>query len=329
MFFSSYVKARVALVGATGVVGRTALKLMMEHADLWEVSLFASKQCTLDLEGRLLNVHPLDQADFSCFDVCMFATEENVSKRWIESALHAGARVVDSSSWRRLDPSVPLVVPGVNQQILQKEHSLCAHSNCIVSPLACVLAPLNVLYGLKCIHIATYQSVSGAGKYGVEACLMETKKKLSGTPLETSYFPKNIGFNVIPQIGQLDHMGHSSEEEKIQKELHRILQVDCPIFSTAVRVPVLQGHASAVWVEFQRPWSKEEVQEAWCKAPHIEVAREYQTPLELQGRDVVSVGRVRQLTPFHLAVWVCSDNLLRGAASDMVDIAKIMVQQKN
>ena len=329
MFCSSDGKPSVALIGATGLVGRNVFRLIIENEHDWKISLFASKAQNLNVKEGSFKVLPVDQANFFDFDMCLFATEEDVSKVWIKKALHAGARVIDSSSWRRLDPYVPLIVPGVNHDVLKKTHNLCAHSNCVVSPLACVLAPVHRLYGLKCVHVATYQSVSGAGKQGLEACLRETKEKISETPSENHYFSKNIGFNVIPQIGTLNDEGHSSEEEKIQKELHRILQVNCPIFSTTVRVPVLQGHSCALWIEFERPWCIEEGKEAWRNASHLELSEEYQTPLEITGRSIVSLGRIRYLSPFHAALWICSDNILRGAASDMVDIAKLMVHQKN
>ncbi|ETZ05217.1 MULTISPECIES: aspartate-semialdehyde dehydrogenase [Holospora] len=329
MIHDSSKKVRVALIGATGLVGRTVLKLIMDdkNTDCWSISLFASKSHELSIEGISLNVSSIEQANFSDFDLCLFATGEEVSKIWIEKALHAGARVVDSSSWRRLDPLVPLIVPGVNHKILKKEDRLCSHSNCIVSPLACVLAPIHHLYGLKCVYISTYQSVSGAGKQGVEACFMETKNKLSGQCVNTHYFPRSIGFNVIPQIGDFDTQEQSSEEEKIQKELQRILQTDCPIFSIAVRVPVLKGHASALWAEFERPFCIQKVKNIWNQSTHVEVSNNYLTPEEIQGRFVVSVGRIRQLSPHHLSAWVCSDNTLRGAACDMIDIAKIMICQ--
>ncbi|ETZ07792.1 aspartate-semialdehyde dehydrogenase [Holospora obtusa F1] len=320
-------KYKVALIGATGLVGRNVLKLMMADKEQWEISAFASKFSNLVIDDHLFNVYPVDCANFFDFDFCLFATDEEVSKLWIEKALHAGARVVDSSSWRRLDPFVPLIVPGVNHNTLKEEDQLCSHSNCIVSPLACVLNPLCTMYGLKSVHISTYQSVSGAGNKGVEACVLETQSKLSGEHVNTYYFPKSIGFNVIPHIGTLNEDGQSSEEEKIQKELQRILKVDCPIFSFAVRVPVLKGHASAVWVELERAYSLQDIKSAWSHASHVEVSQDYKTSEEMQGQVVVSVGRIRQLTPYCLSVWVCSDNTLRGAACDMVDIAKIMANQ--
>lgn len=327
MLHNSKVKRRVALVGATGVVGRKVLDLLIQRfQNTVDIVLFASRVQSLTLSGQTYSVHPLDNIDFSQYALCLFATEEEVSEQWIDRALHAGARVVDSSSWRRLDPDVPLVVPYVNEHTLTSGHRLCAHSNCIVSPLAQVIAPLQHEYGVKHIHVATYQSVSGAGKKGVETCLSETESVLSGCKQNTTYFPRAIAFNVIPQVGAMNTEGWCSEEEKIQCELQKILNLTCPVWSNVVRVPVLQGHASALWVEFDTPYALQDVKMLWEKSARVTFTETYATPLEVQGKDSVYVGRARQLTPFHLAAWVCSDNLLCGAALDMVDLAELMLQ---
>lgn len=320
---------RVALIGATGVVGRKVLDLLIQRFQKTvDVALFASRAQSLTVSGQTYSVHPLDSIDFSHYSLCLFATEQDVSEQWIERALHAGARVVDSSSWRRLDPDVPLVVPHVNEHTLRSHHRLCAHSNCIVSPLAQVLAPLQNAYGVKQIHVATYQSVSGAGKKGVEACIAETEFTLVDRDREqkATYFPRSIAFNVIPQVGEITAEGWCREEEKIQSELQKILNLRCSVWSSVVRVPVLQGHASAIWVEFETPYALHEIKSLWEKSARVTFTETYATPVEVQGKETVYVGRARQLTPFHLAAWVCSDNLLCGAALDMVDIAEHMLQ---
>lgn len=330
MLDSVYDNRNIALIGATGVVGRKVLELLLKRSDgRVSVELFASRFHQISVQDKVFKVRSVEDVDFSKFDLCLFATEQDVSCEWIPRALDAGARVVDSSSWRRLDPEVPLIVPGVNEDILSSGHKLCAHSNCVVSPLAQIIAPLQNVYGVESVHVATYQSVSGAGKRGVETCLQETQRKLEGEvdASEASCFPRSIGFNVIPQIGIFSHEGHSSEEEKIEQELQKILGIGCPVWNTAVRVPVLQGHASALWLEFQREADLDDIQRILEKSTYVQMSSHYITPVEVQGKEVVCLGRIRQLTPFRIAAWVCSDNILRGAASDMVDIAERMLYQ--
>ena len=324
---SSERNRRIALVGATGVVGRKVLELLVQRfQNTVDIDLFASRAQSLMLSGHACPVEALDVIDFSQYDLCLFATEQEVSEQWIDRALAAGARVVDSSSWRRLDPDVPLVVPYVNDHTLKSHHRLCAHSNCVVSPISQVLAPLHQQYGVKHLHVATYQSVSGAGKRGVQACVGETESALALRTPEATYFPRAIGFNVIPQVGQINAEGWCSEEEKIQYELQKILTLTCPVWSSVARVPVLQGHASAIWVEFETPYALHDLELLWEKSARVKFTDTYSTPLEVQGNETVSVSRARRLTPFHLAAWVCSDNLLCGASLDMVDLAERMLK---
>lgn len=320
----------LGVVGASGMVGRQVVDAILERKLVAPeaLQLFASQRREFKTKHYTGEVPPVEKADFSTMDLCLFATEEEVSKRWIPQALADGARVVDASSWKRLCRKVPLIVPGVNDAILQAQHPMCAQTNCIVSPLACVLAPLQAHFRFRRIFVATYQSVSGAGQQGMEACRRETEAAMTGQRLPPPFFPREIGLNVIPEIGAQDAEGIAAEERKIQDELQRVLQVHCPIWSTTVRVPVLRGHACALWVEFEDPWDLETALVQWRASPMIHLADTYDTPRDIQGRETVSLGRLRNLGPHHMGAWVCSDNLLRGAALDLADIAALMLAQE-
>lgn len=339
------------LVGATGNVGRKILKCVLRHRLFApdQIRLFASARSvgatlSLEVEGRLHHflVGDLNAADWSPgrerSAIVLFATESDISSAYAPKAMAGGCTVIDSSSYYRLDPSVPLVVGPVNaEQVDVGQHRLYAAANCLVSPLTVLMAPLHRAFPIASAHVVTYQSTSGAGKGPMDELEAETAARIQGLPYERQYFQRPIAFNLIPQVGEVLEDGFTAEEWKIIREIQKIVDPNLAVTATAVRVPVKVGHSMALTLRF-KPEATAGLDRAALlsvlrEQPFIEVQGDtglgYQTPVEVEGREEVFVGRIRrdplQADTWHF--WVCSDNLHRGAATDAVEILRAVVSQ--
>lgn len=323
-------KAKIFLFGATGNVGRKTLSLLLDRVAITpdQISLFASPKSAgsfLEDKGDKFEVKNATDAVLDDSDICIFNTENEISEFFIPKALKAGSYVVDSSSAYRLKKDVDLIVPPVNLDQICLDKKLYSHANCITSPIATVIYPLHLVNPIKRLNITTYQSVSGAGKRAYDECLNQTRAILLDQAYEGKVFKKQIGFNLIPQIGEFLEDGSTTEEYKIIHELQKVVASNIAISATSVRVPVLIGHSAALNIEFKNYVDLQEISNILAASRSVNLqVQDYPTPAQIEGKDDVFVGRIRQdySKPNSIHLWICSDNLLRGAATDTVEIVQ-------
>jgi aspartate-semialdehyde dehydrogenase len=333
---------KVAVVGATGNVGREMLRVLDERkfpAD--EVYAIASRR-SLGLEvsygDRTLKCRDLEQFDFSKVDLCLMSAGSAVSKEWSPRIGAKGCIVIDNSSAWRYDQDVPLIVPEVNADAVSgyAKKNIIANPNCSTAQLVVVLKPLHDVAKIKRVVVATYQSVSGAGKEAMDELWRQTKGMyVPGQEVEPQKFPKQIAFNCIPQIDVFMEDGYTKEEWKMMVETKKILDPKIKLTATCVRVPVFVGHSEAVNIEFEKPLSPEEARKILRSAPGVMVVdkREpggYVTPVEAAGEFATYVSRIREDSTVEngLSLWVVADNLLKGAALNTVQIAETIINRK-
>jgi aspartate-semialdehyde dehydrogenase len=332
---------KVAVVGATGNVGREMLEILAERrfpAD--EVVAIASRRSQgveVSYGEKTLKAKALEHYDFSDIDICLMSAGGSVSKEWSPKIAAAGAVVIDNSSQWRMDPDVPLVVPEVNADAVAgfTKKGIIANPNCSTAQLVVVLKPLHDKAKIKRVVVATYQSVSGAGKDGMDELDRQTKAVYSLGELETKKFTKRIAFNVIPHIDVFMDDGYTKEEWKMVAETKKILDPKIKLTATCVRVPVFIGHSEAVNIEFENEITVDEAYEVLRNAPGVLVVdkREnggYVTPYEAAGDDATFVSRVREDPTVEngLALWCVSDNLRKGAALNAIQIAESLINRK-
>jgi len=327
----------VALLGATGLVGRTALRILEERGfPVRELRPLASDRGgarTVRFRGADVPVLPVGPEAFEGVDLALFACANAISEQWAPVARAAGARVVDNSSAFRYHPEVPLVVPEVNAHALAGRPMLVANPNCSTIAIVVALAPLAEAFGLESLEVATYQSVSGAGGEALEELERGVRAGLEGeVPQRTDGGPP-FAFNVVPHIDRFETNGYTREEMKVVWETRKILGLpELPVHVTAVRVPVRVGHSAAVTAVLGRAADPAEAREAWARWPGIVVVDDpaharYPMPLDAEGIDDVLVGRARRTLhhPRGLAFFVASDNLRKGAATNAVQIAEALM----
>jgi aspartate-semialdehyde dehydrogenase len=330
---------RVAVVGATGNVGREMLNILAERQfPLDEVVALASSRSTgsvIDFgdSGEELKVRNLEHFDFSRWDMALFAAGSEVSKAYAPIAAAAGCTVIDNSSLYRMDPDVPLIVPEVNPEAIAgyRKKNIIANPNCSTAQLVVALKPLHDAATIRRVVVATYQSVSGTGKAGMDELFEQSRNIFVGDSNEPKVYPKQIAFNVIPQAGDFLEDGSTTEEWKLVVETKKILDPKIKVSATAVRVPVFVGHSEAVNVEFENEISADEAQTLLREAPGVMLVdkREtggYVTPVECVGEYATYVSRVREDPTVEngLSLWVVSDNLRKGAALNAVQIAELL-----
>jgi aspartate-semialdehyde dehydrogenase len=324
---------RVAVVGATGVVGTAMLSLLRERSfPASEIVPFATERSAgREVEGGLVVRALNDEADLRGFDIALFSAGAGTSRDWAPRFVEAGATVVDNSSaWRR-DPSIPLVVSDVNPHALDDHRGLIANPNCSTMQMLVALAPIHRRAGIERLIVATYQSVSGTGKKAIDELEAQTKADLSGSEAPApQVYPEPIAFNVIGAAGNfVDGDDHTDEERKMMFETRKILEDDSiGIAVTCVRVPVRTGHSEAVNLQTREPLSAEEARSLLEEAPGV-VVEDVPTPLRAAGRDEVFVGRIRRDVshPRGLSLWVVSDNLRKGAATNAIQIAEVLIER--
>ncbi|WP_181705098.1 aspartate-semialdehyde dehydrogenase [Chthonobacter rhizosphaerae] len=331
---------KVAVVGATGNVGREMLAILDERgfpAD--EVIALASRRSQgqeVSYGDKTLKVKALDTFDFSGVDICLMSAGGTVSKEWSPKIGAAGCVVIDNSSAFRMDPDVPLIVPEVNADAVAgfTKKNIIANPNCSTAQLVVALKPLHDKATIKRVVVATYQSVSGAGKDGMDELFTQTRAVFVSDPVEASKFPKRIAFNLIPHIDVFMEDGTTKEEWKMVVETKKILDPKIKLTATCVRVPVFVSHSEAVNIEFEHPISADEARSILREAPGCLVIdkREpggYITPYEATGEDATYISRIREDITVEngLSMWVVSDNLRKGAALNAVQIAEVLVNR--
>src|SRR5215831_2594159 len=332
---------KVAVVGATGNVGREMLGILSERAfPADEVVALASRKSVgaeVSYGDLTLKVKALDHYDFSDVDICLMSAGSAVSKEWSPRIAAQGAVVIDNSSCWRMDPDVPLIVPEVNADAAAgfRKKGIIANPNCSTAQLVVALKPLHDHAKITRVVVATYQSVSGAGKDAMDELFSQTKAVFTVGEIETKKFPKRIAFNVIPHIDVFMDDGSTKEEWKMVAETKKIIDPKIKLVATCVRVPVFIGHSEAVNLEFENPITADEARDILHAAPGCVVIdrREpggYVTPHEAAGEDATYISRIREdpTVDNGLAMWVVSDNLRKGAALNAVQIAECLINRK-
>ncbi len=329
---------KVAVVGATGNVGRELLKTLAERefpAD--EVVALASERSVGREvsfgEDTVLKVESLADYDFTGTDIALFSPGSKVSATYAPKAAAKGCIVIDNTSQFRMDPDIPLVVPEVNPEAAAgyTKRNIIANPNCSTIQMVVALKPLHDAFGIRRVVVSTYQSVSGAGKDAMDELFNQTRAVYVNDPLETRQFTKQIAFNVIPHIDDFMDDGSTKEEWKMMVETKKILDPKIKLTATCVRVPVFISHAEAINIEFEREVSAKEARDILREAPGVSVvdhrANEgYVTPDEAAGEDSVFVSRIREDATIEngLNLWIVSDNLRKGAALNTVQIAELL-----
>jgi aspartate-semialdehyde dehydrogenase len=336
---------RVAVVGATGNVGREVLNILAErNFPVSEVIPLASSRSTgreVSFGDKILKIQNLEHFDFKGCDFAIMSAGSIVAKEWAPRIGATGCIVIDNSSFWRYNSDVPLIVPEVNAHVLDAymaqndRKNIIANPNCSTAQLVVALKPLHDFAKIKRVVVSTYQSVSGAGKEAMDELWVQTKGIfVNDKPSETNKFPKQIAFNVIPQIDVFMEDGYTKEEWKVMAETKKILDPKIKVTCTAVRVPVFVSHSEAVTIEFENPISPDEARDILREAPGISVIdkREpggYITPVEAKGENDVFVSRIREDSTVEngLVLWVVSDNLRKGAALNTIQIAETLIER--
>lgn len=326
----------LAVVGATGAVGKIVLDEIVRQGLRYEsLKLLASKRTagsTLNVAGHDITVELLEPNAFEGVDVVIASTPDEVAAEFVPWAVDAGAVVVDESAYYRMDPKVPLVIPEVNAEDIDHHQGIIASPNCSTTQMVVALKPLYDAAGLKRVIVSTYQAVSGAGLAAQQELLDNTQARLNGQPLPAKMFQHDIALNLIPQIGSHKQDGFTSEEIKMVRETHKILGDDSiAINATCVRVPVLIGHSESIYCETAEPLSLDRIKALFREAAGVTLVddlanRQYPMPRECADKPDVFVGRVRKDLnhPCGISFWCVSDNLRKGAATNAVQIGKLL-----
>ena len=332
-------KFRLAVVGATGAVGREMVRVLEERRfPVEELKLFASSRSageTMDFMGSELKVELLTPEVFSGIDIALFSAGEAISRDVAPAAVRAGAVVIDNSAAFRMDTGVPLVVPEVNPHAAFKHRGIIANPNCATIQLVMVMKPIHDQVKIRRVVVTTFQSVSGKGKEAMDELMDQIRAVLLFQEVRSEVFPCQIAFNCLPHIDEFTENGYTKEEMKLLHETRKILEDESiRVTATTVRVPVLIGHSESVNFELARELPAHEVRAILAGAPGVVVfddpARNvYPTPLDAAGKDAVFVGRVREddSIPHGLNLWIVSDNLRKGAALNAVQIAELLAPE--
>ena len=329
---------KVAIVGATGNVGREMLNILEERGfPVSEVVALASRRSLgseVSFGDKTLKCKVLENYDFSDTDICLMSAGGNISKEWSPKIGAKGCIVIDNSSAWRYDQDVPLIVPEVNPEAIlgYKKRNIIANPNCSTAQMMVALKPLHDAAKITRIVVSTYQSVSGAGKEGMDELFTQTRAVFVADPVEAKKFTKRIAFNVIPHIDVFMEDGYTKEEWKMVAETKKMLDPKIKVTATCVRVPVFIGHSESINVEFANPISAEEAREILRNAPGclvIDTKEDggYATPIDCAGEDATYISRIREDITVEngLAIWVVSDNLRKGAALNAVQIAELLI----
>ena len=330
---------RVAILGATGAVGTELLELLeTRQFPVEDLKLLASPRSagkTLNFRGKSLEVEAVNENSFKNIDLVLASAGGSSSKAWAKTIVESGAVMIDNSSAFRMDSSVPLVVPEINPEAAEQHQGIIANPNCTTILLGIAVYPLHQVQPIKRMVIATYQSASGAGAMAMEEVKHQAKAILSGEPPKAEILPYPLAFNLFPHNSPLTDSGYCEEELKMINETRKIFNNSTiQITATCVRVPVLRAHSEAVNLEFDSPFSVAQARDILSQAPGIKLVEDWQSnyfpmPIDATGKDEVLVGRIRQdlSHPCGLELWLCGDQIRKGAALNAVQIAELLVQK--
>lgn len=327
---------RVAILGATGAVGTELLELLAQrNFPLANLKLLASPRSAgqhLTFQGESLRVEAVDDTAFDNIDLVLASAGGSISKMWAPKAVAAGAVVIDNSSAFRMQPDVPLIVPEVNPEAAATHQGIIANPNCTTILMTLAVYPLHQVQPVQRIVAATYQSASGAGARAMEEMKAQARAILNGEPAPTEIFPYPLAFNLFPHNSALTDQGYCEEEMKMVNETRKIFgDPDIRITATCVRVPVLRAHSEAINLEFASPFGVAKAREVLSQAPGVKLLEDWSAnyfpmPIEASGQDDVLVGRIRQdlSHPNCLELWLCGDQIRKGAALNAVQIAELL-----
>ena len=329
----------LAIIGATGNVGRKIIEVLEKSSiEVKNLFLVASKKSAgkkLYFKKKEIIVEQLENYDFAKAKITIFAAGSEIAKDWIPKASKKSI-IIDNSKYFRMEKSVPLVVAEVNPNELEKHNNIIANPNCSTIQLVLTLKPIHDEYKIKRVVVSTYQAVSGAGKAQTDELFNQTKNYLKGESVKSKNFTKQIAFNLIPHIDSFVDDGYTKEEWKMENETKKILDKKIELTATCVRVPVKTSHAESVNIEFEKDYDLEKVKKLLSKAPGCKVVDDrkdggYMTPAEAEGNNLTFISRIRKDNSNKKAfnMWVVSDNLLKGAALNSVQIAEILVKKIN
>ena len=330
-------QVRVAILGATGAVGTELLELLeSRNFPIAALKLLASSRSagrTLPFRGEQLPVTAVGKDSFKNVDLVLASAGGSTSKAWAATAVESGAVVIDNSSAFRMNPQVPLVIPEVNPQAAATHQGIIANPNCTTILMAMAVWPLHQVQPVKRIIAATYQSASGAGFQAMEELKLQAQAILNGDTPPTEIFPYPLAFNLFPHNSALNEEGYCEEEMKMVNETRKIFNApEMRISATSVRVPVLRAHSEAINLEFNEPFPVAKAREILSNAPGVRLVEDWQAnyfpmPIDATGKDEVLVGRIRQdiSHPSGLELWLCGDQIRKGAALNAVQIAELVV----
>ncbi len=328
----------VAILGATGAVGQEMMKILEERnfpvGKLIPLASARSAGKTLKFKGEDVTIQEACDTAFEGVDIVLGAAENDIAERFAPAIVKAGAVFVDNSSAFRLDPNVPLIVPEVNPEDAKNHKGIISNPNCSTIITVTAVNALNSITPIKSMVASTYQAVSGAGVAGMAELENQVKALQAGEPVDVKTFAYQIAYNLIPQIGGEQFEGYTSEEMKMQNEGRKIMHLpELNVSCTCVRVPVMRSHSISVQLRFDRSVSVEEAREVLAKAPGVKLVddlsnKQYPMPLDTSGQDIVFVGRIRpDLTdPNGLCLWCCGDQVRKGAATNCIQIAELLVK---
>ena len=329
----------VAILGATGAVGQELLKLLAERKfPLKELKLLASPRSAgskIEFEGKQITVAAVDDNSFQGVDLVLASAGGSTSKAWAKKAVEAGAVVIDNSSAFRMDDNVPLVVPEINPEAAATHQGIIANPNCTTILLGVAIYPLHKIQPIKRIVVATYQSASGAGARAMEEAKTQARDILDGKQPLAEVLPYPIAFNLFAHNSTLNEQGYCEEELKMVNETRKIFNADeIKVTATCIRVPILRAHSEAVNLEFERPFDIALARETIAAAPGVKLVEDWQSnhfpmPIEATGQDPVLVGRIRQDISHEcgLELWLCGDQIRKGAALNAIQIAELLLEK--
>ena len=327
----------IAIVGATGNVGRKTLEVLQQkNLNIDNLYLVASPNSAgkqLEFNGKKYSIENLETYDFSKAKITFFAAGGKISEQYAEKAAKH-TTVIDNSSYFRMDPEVPLIVPQVNAKDIQKmKKNIIANPNCSTAQLVLVLKPLHDLFKIKRVIVSTYQSVSGGGKAPMDELIQQTKMYLENKEIKSKNFTKQIAFNIIPHIDDFSEDGYTKEELKMTNETKKILDTRIELSATCVRIPVLVSHSESVNIEFEQEFSLDKIKQVLNDSPGCSVIDKkenggYATPIDAAGKNETFISRIRvdKTKKNCINLWIVSDNLLRGAALNSVEIAEAIIK---
>ena len=330
-------KVNVAILGATGAVGQELLSLLAERQfPLNELKLLASPRSAgskIAFQGAEIKVEAVSDSSFEGIDIVLASAGGSTSKTWLKKAVAAGAVAIDNSSAFRMDENVPLIVPEINPDAVNDHQGIIANPNCTTILMGLAIYPLHQVQQIKRVVVATYQSASGAGARAMEEARTQAKAILDGQEPVAEVLPYPIAFNLFPHNSPLDDRGYCEEEMKMVKETRKIFNApELRVSATCVRVPILRAHSEAINLEFDRPFDVERAREIIANAPGVKLVEDWQSnyfpmPIDATGQDPVLVGRIRQDISHKcgLELWLCGDQIRKGAALNAVQIAELLL----